>query len=48
MMRLNENSVKENLKKEELPEYKEFIKLKGTGLGLRESAEEHDIPLSTL
>lgn len=45
---VSETSVKANLKKEDLPEYQKYIKLKGTGLGVRESAEKHNIPLSTL
>ena len=45
---VSEISVKSQLKKEDFPEYQKFISLKGTGLGVRESAEKHNIPLSTL
>jgi predicted site-specific integrase-resolvase len=47
-MIVSEDSVKEKTHKEDLPEYKEFIELKGTGLGLRESAEKYNVPVSTL
>ena len=47
-MVVSESSIKGNLRKEDLPEYKQFIKLKGTGLGLRESADEYNLPVSTL
>jgi len=47
-MIVSEASVKEKTPKEGLPEYKQFIDLKGKGLGVRESADKHNIPLSTL
>jgi hypothetical protein len=47
-MIVSENSVKGKRKKEDLPEYKKHLDLKGTGFGLRESAEKHGIPRSTL
>ena len=47
-MIVSENSVREKTRKEDLPEYKQFLDLKGKGLGLRESAEKYNVPVSTL